>query len=410
MNILYISEFFPPERVAGARRAFFVTTGLSKNGHNVTVLTTYPNFPSGKRFKGIGKLYNKRENISENLEILRFPIIERPNTSVFNRLTMYASFLLFGFLYFIFHINEFRNKKFDVTVGSSGPIFVLWLSLLISKILRTKLVVEYRDLGYIVLNSTLLRKNSIVNSIFEKIELFPARYSDAIIVVTKGFKKVLLNKGFVNKNIFVITNGIIPNPSRIKPFDSHKNSDKLVIGYFGTFGFSQNLLIFVKAIKYLKDLPVSFIMVGDGAEKDLINRIIPNDDANNIKIYNSLPYEELERFYDLCDICLVSLKSSNSFSFTIPSKIFDIMLHKKPILFVGPEGEASEIISEAKSGICIFTDDPCRISTVLKNLFDSDYKKSFLEMGESGYNFVVRNYNWEKLISKYEDILHNTSK
>jgi hypothetical protein len=52
LNILFLSENFPPETNAAATRVFERACYWVKAGHRVTVITTAPNFPEGHLFPG----------------------------------------------------------------------------------------------------------------------------------------------------------------------------------------------------------------------------------------------------------------------------------------------------------------------------------------------------------------------
>ena len=52
MKILYISQFFKPERVAAAFRAYDNAKVWNEVGEEATIFTGYPNFPTGKLFEG----------------------------------------------------------------------------------------------------------------------------------------------------------------------------------------------------------------------------------------------------------------------------------------------------------------------------------------------------------------------
>ena len=409
MNILYVTEFFPPEHVAGAYRALAITKGLSTRGHNVTVLTTYPNFPKGKRFPQYKNNHTFfKEKRSVTWHIIRFPIIERPNTNKFNRVVMYLSFLLFGFFYFVVHIKAFKQDQFDIVIGSSGPIFVIWLAWIIKTILRTKLVVEYRDLQYALLSDLKMSKSSFIKSIFKKIEITPAKHAELIIVLTNSFKMLLQKEGLNDKRIFVLTNGApystIQDIEDKKSTNSKANKRKFVIGYFGAIGISQNLCTIVSSVQFLKNTSCVLLIVGEGSEKEKLMNIIRTYNLQNVKLHNAVPRVDLEKFYTTCDICLVSLRQTENFSYFIPSKIFDIMAHKKAILFIGPKGEASNIIEKAGSGILIHEDDPLKIAFYMKKIIYNN-KELLLKMGENGYNFVLKQYNWDLIIQKYESLL-----
>ena len=52
MNILFLSDNFPPERNASATRVHERACYWVREGHRVTVITCAPNFPDGKVFPG----------------------------------------------------------------------------------------------------------------------------------------------------------------------------------------------------------------------------------------------------------------------------------------------------------------------------------------------------------------------
>ena len=72
MKILIISQYFWPENF----RVNELSEELIKLGHNITVLTGYPNYPKGEIFEDF---LNKRNSFEEykGVKIIRVPIIPR---------------------------------------------------------------------------------------------------------------------------------------------------------------------------------------------------------------------------------------------------------------------------------------------------------------------------------------------
>ena len=95
MRILIISQHFYPENFKINDIAFF----LKNNGYDVTVLTSKPNYPEGKFFKGYN-FFNKNTEIIKGVKIIRVPTIPRLNGGAFGLILNYLSYLFFCFFYF----------------------------------------------------------------------------------------------------------------------------------------------------------------------------------------------------------------------------------------------------------------------------------------------------------------------
>lgn len=416
LRILYVTGFFYPERVAGAHRAYYLSKEWGKMGHQVTILTTFPNFPTGKRFKEYKRCFYKHEILIPNVEVIRIPIIERPNTLILNRITMYFSFFVSGIIFGLVKFSYLKKRKYDIILGTSGPLFTPSLALFLRGILKSKLVIEYRDLGYIQAKALSMGKTALSYWLFKKIEINPSRKADKIVVLTESFAKSLIEDKFPAEKVFVITNGaslesnfsltgsplienIFPKPS-------------FIIGYIGTLGVSQDLVNIIKSIKAIGErgdieVPVYLVLLGEGAVKAELKRMVKEMKIKNIVFFDSVPKKELNAYYGLCDVCLVSLKDEENFAGTIPSKIFDIMAHKKAILFLGPTGEVTRLIDKNGTGFCFPNKDPSDIATFIEEKLIHVDKEMLASMGEAGYEFVRNNFSWDKIAKQYMNVLYS---
>jgi glycosyltransferase involved in cell wall biosynthesis len=128
---------------------------------------------------------------------------------------------------------------------------------------------------------------------------------------------------------------------------------RLVVGYLGTMGMSHGLQNAVAAAERLQSSPVTFLMVGTGAERAALVALAREKRLGNILFLPPQPKERMPDYWSLCDLALVHLKDSPTFSEVIPSKTFEAMAMGLPILFVGPEGEGSRIVLERGAGVWV---------------------------------------------------------
>ncbi|MEG6568013.1 glycosyltransferase family 4 protein [Thermoanaerobacterium saccharolyticum] len=407
MKILYITQFFYPERTAGAIRAYENAINWEKGGNQVTVLTTYPNFPIGKIFKEYKNKMLSHE-IIEGIDVYRSYLYMRPNTNIVNRLISYIGFPLFSIINLFILNRKYFKGKYDVIITTSGPIFTPIIGLLFSKIRKIPLITEFRDLTFKQILATKFTDNNFAYKVVRGIELFFARASDEVIVLTKGFAKILMEYGIDKNKIDIIPNGyeIKENNSKEDNLKKEliKKSGEIIISYFGTMGVSQNLFKIFDLISHLKEYNnIKFLFIGDGAVKSELLKYKEEKELFNLTMLDGMPEHELEYYYQISDYCLVLLNNDQNFAYTIPSKIFQIMGRKKPIIFIGPEGEASEIINSAKCGLTLYDNE----IEILKNKILNFIKKEDTQvLGNNGYNFVLRNYNRKNLCNKYIDIIN----
>ena len=72
MKVLIVTQYFWPENF----RINDLATGMKDRGHEITVLTGKPNYPSGRFYDGYG-FFSKRRETYEGMEVIRAPLLPR---------------------------------------------------------------------------------------------------------------------------------------------------------------------------------------------------------------------------------------------------------------------------------------------------------------------------------------------
>jgi len=341
MKIVYITQHFPPEIGAAQGRAYDMSSNLSNLGHDLHVLTTFPNS------KPINKFF-KKENINK-LTVYRSFRIRDTKTSSIRRLANYLSFMVSSC------ISGLLVKKPDVIYATSPQLFQGVTGYFLSRVHRAKFVFEIRDLWVDFAELLGQFKNKKLLQLARRLESFLYKKADHIVVVTHGYKQRLIDLGIQEEKITVIPNGVNPNslPS-LKGTSSVKHQygieDKFLVLYAGNIGAAQGLTTIISAAKKLKDDPsVVFMFIGEGVEKQILMEKATSLSLSNVLFIESKRKEELLDYYEAADVGIVSLKKHPLFEITIPSKVFDYMSMSTPIL-IGVNGEAKEIVEEHEAG------------------------------------------------------------
>ena len=371
MNILFLSDNFPPEGNAPATRLYEHATRWVRDGHQVTVVTCAPNFPEGKVFEGYRNAWRTVEDI-EGIRVVRVKTYITANEGFLKRTLDYVSFMLSGSLFGLF------EKRPDVVVATSPQFFTAVGGWMLSGLRRVPYVFELRDLWPASIVAVGAMKESRIIRWLEKLELFLYRRADAIISVTESFKRDLVGRGIDGGKIEVILNGV--DLDRYAPVEhkdvelaqQHDLAGKFVIGYIGTHGMAHALDKVVEAADQLRDRDdVRFLMVGGGAVKAEVEQRVSQLGLSNVVMISRQPKEMMPRLWSLCDVALIPLRNTPVFETVIPSKMFEAMGMGIPILMSLPEGEATGIVKENDVGICVPPEDPSAMAVAVRNLVDN---------------------------------------
>lgn len=412
LKILLISQFFYPEITAGAFRAFDHAKIWADNGNEVTVYTANPNYPKGIIYEGYeNKLFKK--NKYDGIELIRGKVYVGKNSSKIGRALIGISFMLFALMNLLLNKKKI-GKKFDVIIGSSGPIFTGIVAYFYSKAYKSKFIYEIRDITYTQMLATMSSESSFAYKFFKWLELLLCKKADKVVVVTNGFKDQLIEDGIQAEKIEVIYNGVYIKDKcnlQINHIKHDRNirieDEKLVFCYAGTFGISQDILSLVEFYENLDIKNKELILIGEGAQKDKIKEYITLNNIQSIHVYDSVKKEELNEILKKVDLCFVKLKYNKHFSRTMPSKVFDLMSRGMPIVYLGPKGEVSYVLRKANCGVNLYDFDNKNNIEAFINIYESynnifDFKQYIIQLGFNGVEYVSDKFDRKKLARQYQ--------
>ena len=384
MNILFLTDNFPPESNAPANRTYEHCTEWMNKGANVTVITCVPNFPKGKVFAGYkNKLYQTEE--MDGIKVIRVWSYMSGNAGVLRRTLDYISFGIMAFFVSLF-------IKTDILIATTPQFFTAFFGWLAAFFKRKPWVMEVRDLWPESIKAVdAIKQNSVIDFL-EKVELFLYRRATRIVVVTDSFKENISDRGISKSKIDVVKNGVILNQYPILPkseslLKQHNLEGKFIVGYLGTHGLAHKLDFILECAIMVKDPDIHFIFVGNGAKKEELLEQKKRLKLNNVSLLPSVTKLETKEFISIFDVSLVNLRKSKTFKTVIPSKIFENAAMGKPIL-LGLEGESKQIINHFEAGICFEPENKVDFVQKLKKLKEDKqafeyYKKGALKMAQA---------------------------
>ena len=371
MHILFLTDNFPPESNAPASRTFEHASRWVQAGHDVTVITTAPNFPEGKVFPGYRNRLYQTETM-DGIRVVRVKSYIAVNAGFLKRILDYLSFMAGGFLAGLF------QRKPDVIVATSPQFFCAVSGWALSAVRRKPFVFELRDIWPASITAVGAMKKGTAIRLLERLEMFLYQRADSIICVTHSFKAELITRGVDPRKLHVILNGVDltryqPPETKPRELSSLYNlNEKFVVGYIGTLGMAHALQRVLEAAERLTDREdIVFLFVGGGAAKADLLASAKAKGLKNVQFLGRQPKELMPRFWALCSVSLVPLKNTNLFRTVIPSKIFESMGMGVPLIISVPEGEATQIVRNTKSGVVVAPESPEQLAEQIRQLADN---------------------------------------
>jgi colanic acid biosynthesis glycosyl transferase WcaI len=409
MMITYFSQYFPPETGAPAVRVAELSQYWAASGNSVSVVTGFPNHPTGvvppEYRPRLRRLFMRDDR--ESIRVFRTWLWPLPNRKSWERLLNYSSFAVSAVLRGLF------LQKPDVLIATSPQLLVGLSGLIIARCQRVPFVFEVRDLWPESLQAVgVADERSLMVRILKMIAGLLYREADHIVVVTHSFKTYLEEKwGVPAEKISMVRNGVDhllfqpeePDRNIIREFELE---DKFVISYIGTIGNAHGLdtLVSVAEMLSISDPDVLLLVIGDGAEKESIQRLIAEKGLRNLRILSTQPRARIPALLAASNACLVLLKKSDVFKTVLPTKMMEYMSSGRPIIS-NVEGEAADLLTQAKAGICVAPQDPDALWQAIRRL-RADPKRCG-QLGRNGRAFVLDNLTRESTAREYLKILRS---
>ena len=370
MHILFISDNFPPETNAAATRVYERAVYWVRQGHRVTVVTSFPNFPQGRLHQGYSNAWREVSDM-DGIRVVRVKTFIAANRGTILRILDFVSFMLTG------GWAALREARPDVVAATSPQFFSAVAGWMVGRLRRVPFVFELGDIWPASIAAVGVMKRSLAFRAVEALELFLYRQSAAVVALTQAFKDNLMGRGIDGGKIFVVINGVDLDRYAPHPRDLGLEQEwglepgRFTIGYVGTHGMAHDLMNVVRAAERLKDrADIRFLLVGDGAERPAIMAEAARLGLTNIRFQGPQPKGMMPRIWSLLDVALVHLKDADTFREVIPSKIFEAMAMGLPLLLVAPDGEASAIVTETGAGLHVPAGDPDALADAARRLAD----------------------------------------
>ncbi len=406
-NILFITPYYPPEKGAAQVRISENAKRLVKFGHQVTVLTTFPNYPTGIVTPGYYTKILDREIIDE-VKVIRVWSYIAPHKGFVRRLLAQLSFACLAPL-----LGGRAIGPQDIIIVQSPPLFDAIAGRMLAWMKHCPFIFMVSDLwpeSAVQLNAV---HNNVLIRLAEWLEWSTYQRARAVWALSQGIRDILIQRGLAPEHIFVLTNGadtgiFRPLPQReCRAELGWKNT--FTILYAGTHGVSHGLTTILETAELLQEhVEIQFIFVGDGSEKADLVAESRRRCLLNVIFLDSLPHKKLPLALAAADICLVPMRNVPLFQGRLPLKMFEIMASARPFL-LGVDGEARQLaVTEAGAALYV---EPENAQAFVEAILHLQANPEVAEtLGKRGREYIEARFERDQLAIELDTHIHSLLK
>ncbi len=393
-----LTQWFDPEPTF---KGLAFARELVRRGHEVEVLTGFPNYPGGKLYDGYKVRLLQRENI-DGISVLRVPLYPSHDGSALKRIVNY-----FSFAFSAAFIGSLLVKTADVMYVYHPPATVGFAASVISMVRRIPFVYDIQDLWPDTLAASGMLNNPGILRLVDSGCRFIYRQAAKVVVLSPGFKEKLVTRGVPPDKIEMIYNWC--DEDNIQRENADKNlaekigfAGKFNIVFAGTMGKAQALDAVLDAAKLVNiSRPiVQFVFVGGGIEVERLTRKVEEMGLTNVFFLPRMPIQEIGTVLALADVLLVHLRDDPLFKITLPSKTQAYMAAGRPIL-MAVRGDAASLVDKGKAGLACIPEDSQSIAAAVEQ-FCSMSRQELDDMGECGRKFYETELSLTVGVNKFE--------
>lgn len=395
-----LSQWFQPE-------PFFKGIPFAKElkelGHDIEVLTGIPNYPSGKIYPGYSNR-SQRDTI-DGISIIRVPIYCSHDANSIRRILNYTSFALSSLL-----IGLWKVKRPDVIYVYHPPVTIGLPAIIAKMIFRVPIVYDIQDLWPDSVKASNMLNSSLIISLINYWCNIVYCFSDRLVVLSPGFKSILVDRGVPAKKIKVIYNWC-DEKSLLSCAKQDFNlaaeigfSDRFNFVFAGNIGKGQALETVLEAAKILeiKCPHMQMVFVGDGIEVDRLKTLAIEIQCNNVVFLGRKPMDEIGEILRLADVLLVHLKKDPLYQVTIPSKTQAYMAIGRPIL-MAVQGDASDLVFTARAGLTCIPESAVELATAMDKMYQMPHEELEI-MGRNGQEYYERELSLKSGVDKFAEV------
>lgn len=399
-----LSEYFHPEPASTAQLMTQLAVGLQERGFDVRAYTAQPTY-QGQRHETLPARETYR-----GVDIHRISATQLDKSRFTLRVVNWITYCV-GLLVRLLFTGS-RDSRVNLIV-STPPVLPLVGWLLYAVRGDPYVIIEYDVYPDIAVRLGVVSKDSLIARVWDRLNRFVMRRAAGIVALDDSMQELLVDKLGPEREERV---RVIPNwedPEFIRPVDKEDNSfalshgydETLTLLYSGNHGLYHDLNTVVEAARLLRDRPVQFVFIGDGAQKEDLRRRVEREGLSNVDFHPYQPLDRLPETLTCADVSIVS-EDGRLQGVCVSCKIYSSLAAGQALLGIsGPDSEIARVISESGCGYWVKSGEAeALVDRVEKWLDDPEELR---DMGSRGREFFLANYTLRHGVDRYTSLIRS---
>jgi glycosyltransferase involved in cell wall biosynthesis len=342
MKVLMLHQYFKTPQTGGSLRSYYLAKALVERGIDTVVITTH----NGSEIK--------KESV-EGVEVHYLPIPYDNRFGFFKRVSSFLKFV--GSI--VKEAGQFKNA--DVCYAISTPLTIGLAAIWIKKRYKIPYYFEVGDLWPDAPIQIGIIKNRLLKSILFKLERSIYKKAKAIVALSEPIR-IEIERKVKGKQIHIIPNMADTDFYKHEPKRSDLEikfnvQNKFVVSYIGTVGLANGLEFFLACAEASVQLPIQFLLCGEGAMLEKLKGIARDKKLNNVTFIPVQDREGVMEVLNITDAAFISYQPLPVLETGSPNKYFDALAAGK-LIAINFGGWIKEEIERNKCGISIYAHNP----------------------------------------------------
>ncbi len=385
MHILFLTQYYPPEFGAAGIHTERIAPLLMEEGHQITLLTGLPNYPTGivpPEYRG----HFLHRETRDGVDIRRIWVYTSPSKSTKARLANQISFM------FMTALRGTFLPRPDVILVESHPLFVCIAGGWLKRVKRAPVVLNVSDLwpaSAVAVGA--LRADSRMVKVAEKVERWAYRDADHVVAMAEGQRQGIIPYVPEDK-VTLIQAGT--DLTRFRPKSQTQDArraarerfgigmDEFVIAHIGNMSLAHDFELIMDVVKAMPEQ--RFLFAGGGSQADYVNERVKQDKVSNLILTGILPHSDMPGLWAASDICLIAFKDHAVFEGVLPTKMFESMASGTPIV-AAAGGQTRLLLEKTGAGIAVPVGDRAAMIAALRRLATSPDEYSRMSQAGPAY-------------------------
>lgn len=400
MDVAVISKYGSVPGSGTLTRLFYVSKYLSKLGHSVEYIISDSNHLG----KDLDSTFIREASQTSGVKVKSFKLVKYKSQKSYLR---FASWIQFEFKLFFYLL--FRRK--ELLIVSSPSIFSILTGVMLKYLHKNKLIIDIRDIWPMTLiEEGGISERHLLMRWMHFLQILGYEKADLVLSSIPNLGQHIFEEIGVEKSFHCLPMGYdADDDASLSEVEEELcievDSSKLIVGYVGSIGPTNNLDTFIEYVKQANGEKFHFLIVGDGScyldYKKQLERV------NNVTFVGRVPKLRARAYIRKCDVMYFSTHESSIWKYGQSlNKLLDYMLMGKVVVAAYPEFGFKSMINEANCGYFIRPNCLKEHIDIFNDLSSKD-KVTLKNVGEAGRGWVLKNREYRVLVNDLNEVIKN---